>query len=537
MRLRLPLLLVTSLAALPAAGCSSSPAADPAPAPAPAPPAPPAPAPASASLDWRPCDLRSEGGGPPAECALAALPLRASVSDGRTIDVHVKRYRPAGGKGLRQLWMLQGGPGASAYVFEGLAEAIGKRYPDVDFYLPDHRGTGKSSRIGCAAEGDTTDGGFFITPAEWPSCLAEAQSKLGDALAAFSTTNAANDVGLLIERARTPGQGVFVYGVSYGTTWANRYMQLFPEQADGVILDSVAPPGASLARQDEDANEAAKDLFAVCAKDAVCSKKLGADPWAKANALFAKLKAGHCPGIATKEAPTHQILRQVFGQVLMHQEYRRMIPAIVYRADRCEPKDVEALAPFVAAQVSGEPQIGPFLRQWGYVVSNNVLFSEMWETPSPTPAELAAIREGAVASRDVTAAMDALVGKWPAYPTDPYMGRWADRNKPVLVLQGGLDPATLARKARAGKSVFVKPGQHWIEVPSATHTVITSSAANVPAASGGTEKRSCGTMILMSFLEKPSAPDTSCLGAVVPLDFDVPPALAQAFFGVPDAWE
>lgn len=532
MSTRVALSIALSVVVAAAAACSSSAATD-------GPPPPPAPGPdggaatpdaatPSPALSWSPCDLKSEGGGPKAECAVTQVPLRAGEPGGKTIDFHVKRYRPKDGKGLRQLWMLQGGPGGSAYVFESMVEAIGGRFPDVDFYLPDHRGTGKSSRVGCAAEGATTEGGFFITAGEWPSCLADVKAKLGADLEAYSTTNAANDLGVAIERARTPGQGVYVYGVSYGTYWANRYMQLYPEQADGVILDSLAPPAASLARQDQDANEAAKDLLDLCAKDALCGAKLGADPWAKANALVTKLKAGHCAAIGPAGVPVHELFRQLFGQFLMHPDYRKLIAPMIHRADRCEQRDIDALKPFLAAQV-GEPEVNEMLRQWGWVLGYHVLFSELWEAPSPTAADLAAIREGAVASRDVTAGMDALVGKWPAYPGDAYMGKWPDRKKPVLVLQGGLDPATLLRKARPGKAVFTKPGQHWIEIPSATHTVIASSVT--------TEKRSCGTLIMMSFLEDAASPDTSCLAKVVPLDFAVPASLTQGVFGTTDAWD
>lgn len=538
MKLRAPLSLLVLLP-LVASACNGTdadpdpelplePVADAAPPPSIDAAAPDADAAGEAALTWAACDLRSEGGGPAAECASVALPLRAGVADGQTLDVRVKRYRPTGGQGKHQLWMLQGGPGGSAYVFEGIVEQIGARYPDVDFYLPDHRGTGSSSRIGCSAEGNDTEGGFFITPDEWPSCIADVQAELGDRLAAYGTTNAANDLGLLIERARVPGQTVQVYGVSYGTYWATRYMQLFPEQADGVILDSFVPPGGSLARQDEDANEAAHDFFTACAADTLCASKLGADPWAKVNALFAKLKAGHCPAIANPAAPTYLLFRRAFGQFLMHPDYRKMIAPMVYRADRCEPKDIAALAPLLEGMTQEAP-VGEMLHQWGWVLSNNVLFSEMWEQPSPTAAELEAIREGAVASRDVTLNMDALIGKWPTYPSDPLVGQWPNRSKPVLVLQGGLDPATLLRKARVAKDVFTKPGQHWIEIPSATHTVIGSSTT--------TERRSCGTLIMMSFFEHPEAPDTSCLNQLIPLSFEPSAATVSAFFGTTEAWE
>lgn len=505
------------------------------------PPAPPPPAlaevpdagPAPAlPLAWLPCPLKSEGGGPEAECTTAQVPLRAEDPGGETLEVRVKRFHPPGGKSLRQLWMLQGGPGGSAYVFEGIAEAIATRYPDVDFYLPDHRGTGASSRITCGAERTSSPGGFFITEGEWPACVAEVKASLGDRLGAYTTTNAANDLGVLVERARVPGQGVFVYGVSYGTYLANRYLQLYPAQADGVVLDSLAPPGASLARQDQDGNEAAKDFFDACGRDAFCAEKLGPDPWARAEALFAKLKAGHCAAIGTPGIPTYVALRRAFGGFLMSPDYRPFVPAVVYRADRCAPNDVAALKTFVGL-VAGEPG-GPgepdeMMRQWGWILSNNIALSEMWEEPSPTAADLEAIREGAVASRDVTIGLGLHIGSWPTYPKDRYMGLWPSTSTPVLVLHGGLDPATLVRKARPAKQVFTRPGQHYVEVPTATHTVIASSTT--------TAKRSCGTQIMMSFFESPAAPDTSCLADVLPLDFRGNAAIANAFFGTPDAWE
>src|SRR5206468_7908508 len=127
-----------------------------------------------------------------------------------------------------------------------------------EFYIPDHRGAGKSARIGCPAEDDASDGGRAITAAEWPACLDAVKAALGPKLAAYTTTNAANDVALAISRTRADGQPVFVYGASYGTFWAHRIMQLAPTVADGFVLDSIVPPVSSLARQDQDADEAGK---------------------------------------------------------------------------------------------------------------------------------------------------------------------------------------------------------------------------------------------------------------------------------------
>lgn len=484
-------------------------------------------------ISWSTCPLHSEGGSPSAECATVKLPLRADDPAGETIDVFVKRYRPAGGKASRALWMLQGGPGGSGYVFEGMAKAIATRYPDVEFYIPDHRGTGKSTKLTCAAQALDSEGSIGITDAEWPACLDENKKLWGDKLAAFSTTNAANDVALLIERTRREGQPVFIYGVSYGTYWANRYLQLFPNGVDGVVMDSIAAPGSSLARQDADANEAARDLFAVCAKDAKCAEKLGPDPWAKAKEVALKLVAGHCSALEPPAGLTrHEAVRRAFGEMLMLPHKRGYVPAAIYRLDRCASADAAAINALFADTYGGGGGGGgipEFFKGYGFVLGNNIGFSELYESPPPTSEELAAIRESAVASREITAGMPEQFEIWPRY-VDPLAPAWAVTDTPLLMLAGGLDPATLLRKQVPARDHFRGANQHFIEIPTATHTVIGSSITKAG--------RSCGTTIMMSFLENPKGPlDTSCLTDVAPVSFDGDPATTNMLFGTDDAWE
>ncbi|MDX2015240.1 MAG: alpha/beta fold hydrolase [Myxococcaceae bacterium] len=487
-------------------------------------------------VEWRPCPLKTGStGGVMAECAVLRTPLEATNPSGPTIEYFVKRYRPPNGRGLRAMWMLQGGPGASGLAFEGLSEQFGTRFPDVDYYFPDHRGTGRSTRLTCPAqEGPFSEAGLYITAGEWPGCLAAIQAAEGPRLAAFNMTNAANDVGVAIAATREPGQPVFVLGISYGTSLALRYLQLYPAQADGVVLDSIAPPGISLYRQDEDANEAARDLFAVCSANAVCGAKLGPMAWAKAEALFTRLKAGHCPEIAVPGIPTHVLLRRAFGQFLMDPTLRTYIAPIVYRADRCNASDIDALA-VLMNQLSQEPGTPPEEhRLWGWVLSQNILHSEFAETPRPTSSQLAAWREPLVASRDVTEGFEATLN-WPVYAADQYAGQWPTPQTPVLMLQGGLDPATLLRKARVARDRLDRPGQTWVEIPSATHTVVASS----PFVNSLGERRSCGTAVLMSFVENPSAPpDMSCVSRVEPVSWAFTNTnLTLALFGRRDAWE
>ncbi|MBX3224209.1 MAG: alpha/beta fold hydrolase [Labilithrix sp.] len=486
----------------------------------------------AAPVEWTKCTLQSEGKGPSAECARIPVPLDAKAPGGKTIDFFVKRYRPKGGKHLRALWMLQGGPGGSGYVFEKIAEQMATRFPDVDYYIPDHRGTGESSRLGCPAEeASDSEAGLAITNEEWATCLPALKAAHGEDLRFYDTTQAANDLGVAIARIQTSDpQPAFVLGVSYGTYWAHRYLQLFPGQASGVILDSIVPPGTSLARQDADSDEAARDFLNVCKGDALCGEKMGPDPWAKTQALFAKLKTGHCPDIALPDFPTHILFRRAFAGLLMDPTLRTYIPPVIYRADRCEPRDVTALKVFVDAVTQEGPE-SEMMKQWGWGLTYNIIFSELWENPAPTASELALIRDNAVASRDITEQMSFLYEGWPRYSPDPSSKAYADTDTPMLFLQGGLDPATLLRKARPMREHFTRPHQTWVEVPTAGHTVFASSTTS--------EGRSCGTRMIMGFLEDPKrAVDTSCIADVVPLDFSNPrTAFTSALFGTTDAWE
>lgn len=498
---------------------------------------PPAPddAGAASAVSWSPCTLHSEGDGPAAECATIATPLDHAAPNGKTIPFFVKRYRAKKTPGKIALWMLQGGPGGSGYVFERMAEAIATKFPDIDFYMPDHRGTGRSEKLTCAGQDASSPSGLAIEPSEWPACIGEVKAKWGADLARFDTTNAANDVGLAATKLREEGQKLAVYGVSYGTYWALRIMQLFPSSFDRVVLDSLAAPGMSLARQDQDADEAARDLLRACAKDADCNAKLGPDPVARADALFAKLKTGHCSALKVPAAaggrPLHVAFRLAFGTLLMQIQARSAIFPAIYRLDRCSANDVTAMQKFLDT-VYAEPPAGtpnPFFEQFGFVLSNNIAFSELWEDPSPSADELAALREASIATREITTDMAQERSLWPLYAPDAYAGTWPDASQtPVLVLSGGFDPATLLRKQRVAKDHLSGPGRIFVEVPSATHTVVASSTT--------TTNRSCGTKIMMSFFDDPSTPDLTCLAEVVPVSFAPDVGLGSALFGA-STWD
>jgi hypothetical protein len=221
----------------------------------------------------------------------------------------------------------------------------------------------------------------------------------------------------------------------------------------------------------------------------------------------------------------------------MDSSQRGYIAPIVYRADRCEAKDVAALTQLMAALTQGAGGTGspPLEHQlWGWVLSNNILHSEFGEIPRPSAMQLAQWREGLVASRNVTVGIEPTLN-WPAYPLDRFAGQYATTRQPMLMLQGLLDPATIVRKARELKPAFSGPNQTWVELPYATHTTLVSS----PFVNALGERRSCATGLMMAFIENPTSPiDLGCVARTEGINWNLPNVqLNQAFFATNDAWE
>jgi pimeloyl-ACP methyl ester carboxylesterase len=216
--------------------------------------------------------------------------------------------------------------------------------------------------------------------------------------------------------------------------------------------------------------------------------------------------------------------------MMMDVRFRNMVPAVIHRLDRCSEADAAAInqlfSAFFAPQDLSKNEM---LRQWGWILGDHIVFSELWETPAPPPEVLDSIRENAVASREITAGRAQRQAAWPTYKLDALAGQWAETQVPMLMLQGGLDPATPAAAASKVGEHFSGENQHYVFFPEATHTTMTSTAT--------TKKRSCATMTMMNFIENPTGPlDTSCLGELVPLSFATS-TYAGPLLGRADLWE
>lgn len=199
--------------------------------------------PALAGYEFTPCGDVALPGLAGSLCAVSHMPLRPDVPEAGAVELFIRKFPSANGTATGQVWLIAGGPGESGASFYPFLDTLRTAFPDRDLIIPDHRGTGYSTRLCPAEEAADSEGGQALAGAEWGSCIGGMYANI-DRTQAFTVTNASHDLSQLITRYRSEGS-VQVYGVSYGTQLILRMLQTAPAPLDGIVLDGLIPPEAS----------------------------------------------------------------------------------------------------------------------------------------------------------------------------------------------------------------------------------------------------------------------------------------------------
>jgi len=485
----------------------------------------------SQTVEWEECEFfnaRKMWRNP--ECADIRVPLYWEDPEGQTMTIHVKRLR-ALVEASKQIWFLDGGPGYAGTA--GILNFYKTRSLwdwTMDLYTLDHRGTGYSERLGCPEqEADDSEEGITISDNEWGACIDYLEANYN--LDAFTATQAAKDVGFVVELLKEEKKEVFVQGASYGTYLGHRYAQIFPDQANGLIFDSVLPSvNSGFDQMDILINDVAEDFFNICKEDDFCSSKMGNDPWAKANDIFDRFKNGYCAE-ASDNGLTPELLQFITFGGLDYRNLRIVLPALYYRIDRCSEKDVSAFKHLVD-NVYPQFTVNPPARQFSEALLNHIGLSELMSDNPISPEDMKEIDKTLLATGHFSYKKLELLEKWPTYGTDENCREWASQDVPILMLNSSLDQRTPIDEARIAQENLTGPNQYFIEIPNANHGAMFSSPVkNIFAPD-------CGIQIVLNFIEDPlEEPDTSCLDDLVPIDFRGNPLLALVLFGTWNLWE
>lgn len=490
-------------------------------------------------ISWNPCAIPSIPSlnmpeGVAIDCATIKVPLDWDKPDGESIDYLLRKIRSTrAGTVKTQIWYSEGGPGIPAGPTALRFAPDVAVDPTLEIYVPDQRGVGASTKLGCGLPVDLIPYDR-LPPGEFQKCIDAVKLRWGDKLKFFATNSAAQDAIQVSQRIRVPGASFFFQGQSYGSILTNEMMQIAPEVPSGWILTGYAPGGWIAYQENRDAFQAITAVLGrLCEGSALCKQKLGGSPEKALAHGLNSVKDGSCP-LGVDFAELRKFLSdfsQSEGAVIS------LFPVIAYRLKRCNAGDTAFIRALLvlAAPAPGSAQATGIIKpedidlasipeqtkiQGGLLAS--LLFASELFWPRPWPSQDKVVRELSAEplfSGDL-GQMNAL-RSFPTYVPKFRNGKYAKTSKPVLILAGERDreaPAELARKAAKSYSAA---NQHVVILPWATHGVQQSG----PKSQDG---RFCSVTLRANFLLNPDGPlDLACVGNLDGLIPTLPPLDAR----------
>ena len=480
-----------------------------------------------ATTDCRIAGLRNA-----VRCGVLRRALDPARPDGPQIDVHyavvpaiARRKRPD------PVFVLAGGPGQSAIdvapVMTALLSRLGNRR---DIVFVDQRGTGRTQPLQCktpVSEGLADVFDPDRQAQQLARCRAEllAQRRINaaDDLRFFTTTLAMQDLDAV--RAAIGAERINLVGVSYGTRAALEYQRQFPAQVRRSVIDGVAPPDMVLPASFAVDGRAAFDAMLVaCEAEPACAAAhpaLRAD-WA---ALLQRLPqtarvADPLTGQPQSLVLTRDVLLGAVRGPLYSPALASALPVAISAAARGDFAALMGLGGALGSQRGGAVALGmhfsvvcaedmPLLeRGAGVATAANVktnanasagagasasasanASTSASASPSPRASASASASSGAGAGANAGSDPSAIAGistasgdgslhlyrrvcaDWPRGDVPAAFYAVPASATPVLLLSGGLDPATPPRHGERVARALGALARHVV-VPHAGHGVM-----------------------------------------------------------------
>ncbi|CAM4897798.1 unnamed protein product [Rotaria socialis] len=426
---------------------------------------------------WLSCNVTgypSTYGGYSVQCCALQVPLNYA-NPNQTITISMTRLSPQQATNeTNTLFMLSGGPGGSGWnLFYNALGSIPSSL-GMTIILPDHRGTGLSTALTCDDN---------ASQAVDSACITYLLSKWGrEGINQFSVTSAAHDLSVQIQSYQIDNPGrVTIFAVSYGTLWLDRFLQIYPTVVQASVMDGVFNPiTSSNSRADLLTSGVTWQFLDYCQRQPECSKNFLPDLPAPMmlHKILKQLKSNKQKCIKkyfSQYKLTPNKLRNVFLDLVndgTRYMDRTIVPAVIYRLNRCNLDDVTVLTYFfnhTATTAASEYPILLFSRALAY----NIGQSEMWLAVNETEIDEQTFNDwhaSTIMSLNYAPNYFTLRSRWPKYPLDKYYGKFAEE-APVLMLSGQLDPATVFEQASHLASITSKTRKFYA-IPLAGHVTV-----------------------------------------------------------------
>jgi pimeloyl-ACP methyl ester carboxylesterase len=402
--------------------------------------------PMAATLKTEPCRVIGFDIG--MECATLSVPENRETAGGRKIDIQVAILRAkADRKKPDPIFVFAGGPGQSAVQVGALTmPALGRLNRDRDIVFVDQRGTGDSNGMTCEL-GDDGNLQGFNEPSQVTSfikdCLAEVRKHADPEY--YTTTIAMQDIDEI--RAGLGYAKINLWGASYGTRAEMEYLRRYPGNVRSAVLDGMAPAGMMLPLSFvTDGNAAINSLLEACAKSPACAKehpKLEADLRKLLKDLAAKprkLDIAHPrTGEKTPMTVTPTVVLGGIRAAMYSANFASVVPVAITAALKDDYSALAALSFSIGGSVSDQLALGMHL---------SVICAE------DAPLVDAATGQQKWDDKDFygkeTIADHArMCAIWPRGKVTKDFYDPVKTDVPVLLLSGGIDPATPPRHAEA----------------------------------------------------------------------------------------
>ena len=434
-------------------------------------------------------------------CGVVQRALDPARPDGPKIDIH---YVLAPAMARRKLpdpvFVLAGGPGQSAtQIAPTMLAQLNRLNNRRDIVFVDQRGTGRSAPLECEdpqreALADQAD------PQRQFRLLMQCKSALlklpyirtESDLGFFTTTLAMQDLDAV--RRQIGAERIDLIGASYGTRAGLEYLRAFPGAVRRAVLDGVAPPDMALPASYSTDGQAAFDaLLAACEAEPACQRDhptLRAD-WA---ALLKSLpKQVTAPHPLTGRDETFTLTREMLLAALRGPLYGPALAAAL-------PAAISDAAQGRYEGVVGLGAIGSSRK--GAKLAMGMHFSVVCAEDVPRLAD-SADKPGPDFGIEFAAMYRRMCSAWPRGDVPAAFYGVGPSRAPVLLLSGGLDPAT---PPRHGERVARALG------PMALHVV-------VPNAGHGVMAIGCMRDVVYQFIDASDdkdamAVDASCVKAI-----------------------
>ena len=418
------------------------------------------------------------------------------------------------------VFLLAGGPGQSAVAVAAPTMALFSRLNNRrDIVFVDQRGTGGSAPLQCEdPEHETL--AEQADPERQVRLAAQCKAELlklpyvksADDLRYFTTSIAVQDLDAV--RRALGAEQIDLVGASYGTRVALEYQRQFPHAVRRSVLDGVAPPDMALPASFSLDNQAALDaLLAACAAEAACKRDHG-DLRARFESLLASLprtvKAAHpLTGRSEQFVVGRDMLLGAVRNALYAPQIAAALPAAIDAAAGGDFAGLIGLNATFAARKSSRIATGMHL---------SVVCAE--DMPRVATS---ADRPGADFGTSFASFYERMCATWPRGEVPPAFYTIAASAAPVLLLSGGLDPAT---PPRHGERVTRALG------PRARHVVVANAGHGVLGIG-------CMRDVLYRFIDAANDSDALAVDAGCVANVPRPPAFrpigADAAGGAP-AW-